>query len=857
MAGFIKNILKISLIALFVPSVVFGAQQPNPRGSSVARSATRSADTASNAAVRRSATSVIARSTGANKRQNRAVVVARPATARTAAVRSVRSVVTGANVARAASKSSFVRSGLKQKTGNANLARASVARATAVFNDVSKIGGGYASCRDAYATCMDQLCANANDTYRRCFCSDRFTDFRDTSDKLDEALKMLAEFQDTNLNAVDKTAAEVNAMYTATAGEQAIKRDTSASQKLLDDIAEVLSGKKTSSTKTQSSAVSTTTSLGVLDLSGFSTSNDDVFGGSSVFNTSSPVFGSPSSYTDISALEGKDLYDAALQQCSQITRESCGGDAMFNLARSAYSILVTQDCNLYEKNINAKKASVEETVRTAEKYLREARLNEYRAHNSADVNECLTRVESAMRQPVACGENYERCMDTTGLYINTATGEPIYSQALFGLNSLIVLDGGSDVLGANPTFNTWLDEKKMFATSALDSCRDLADIVWYEYKRSAIIQIAQAQDEKIQQVKDNCVATIKECYDKQTGDLKSIDTTKMQGTDAISATAARGMCYDRVQACAALYGDPNGCKYDDANKKLTNADGKKCGLQSLLTYVDTVDSVKVAEGCDSVLRKYAHEICPDSTVTVGTGTYDPKDSTKELTEEKTIAYGKCAGVDKNQLRAALDNRRRLFCVNDLINNDTSRTIGDVDEKTGEIASAFNTNIMNTVIKDIYDSLHIAFTSGCEDFGGTWVSKADNGNGLAPDVNTLVQEFYTTYYGVKVTDKNVATKNNIVSYSSDPSIRDTDGNIVDNGSWVEGLDGWCVSADIYQTCQDNGGIFNDNGTCTLPTEWYMDTCTDWLGGKWEGEMCRIENLTQDTIPGWEKSSFRSN
>ena len=152
--------------------------------------------------------------------------------------------------------------------------RASSARATAVFSDISKIGGGYADCRDAYATCMDQFCASANDTYRRCYCSDRFIDFRDTTNALDTASTMLADFQNTNLDAVDKTAAEVNAMYTASEGEAAIKRDTSASQKLLDSITDILSGKKSSYKK--SSYAKNSGSNGVLDVSGlFSFSGSD------------------------------------------------------------------------------------------------------------------------------------------------------------------------------------------------------------------------------------------------------------------------------------------------------------------------------------------------------------------------------------------------------------------------------------------------------------------------------------------------------------------------------------------------------------------------------------------------------
>lgn len=788
---------------MIVPGLAFSAQQPNPRVNNNARNV-RSADSISSASIRRSATSVIARSANTNNRQARAVVTARPATVRTASVRSVRPVTSGTNVARTASKSSVVRSGLKQKTSGSNLARAGTARATAVFNDITKIGGGYSNCRDAYATCMDQFCALANDTYRRCFCSDKFADFRNLADKMDTALSMLADFQDNNLNAVDKTAAEVNAMYTATEGEKAIKRDTSASQKLLDSIGDILSGKSSPAPAKKTSA-----SLGILDFSGFSSNNDDIFGGGvSLFGDSSAA--------DMSTLEGKELYDSAAKQCVEITRESCGSDAMFNLARSAYSIMITQDCNAYEKNINAKKASVEETVRTAEKYLREARLEEYRSHNSASVNECLEKVEKEIRKPTACGENYEKCMDYTGQYINPTTGEPVYSQALFGLNSLIVLDGTADVLGANPGFDKWLEGKKMFAESALDTCRDDAEIVWYEFKRSALIQIAQAQDTMIQKVKDSCVETIKKCYDKQSGDLKSIDTTELQGTGAIVAVTARGMCYDRVQACAALYGDPNGCRYDDSTKKLDNnpdcttKDGKpcKCGLQSLLTFVDTVDSVKVAEGCEAVLSDYAHELCPDSP--------EEKDKDGNVTKAK-VPYGTCTTKPKAALRAAMNNRMEVFCAHDLVNADESNTLQE--------SSAFNTNIMNQILKGIYDSLGIAFTKGCEEMGGNWV----NANEVSrPALDMLVQEYYTKYYGTKVTEQGQYVSLNLDDY------------------------GWCINADKQNQCLDLGEEYttglDDEGQCQLTNEWYFDMCMDLLNGKWENNTCTIDNVTQESFGG---------
>lgn len=780
MAGFVGKLLKTSVIACIAPMLLVGAQSPNPRSINNAKSI-RAQETESNVGLRRSASDVITKTVSARNRSGRTVVSARPAsTNQNVKVRTTRTVVNNTTKSRSASKPSLVRSGTTVKKGTANVSRAASARATAVFNDVTKIGGGYSDCRDSYATCMDQICANANDTYRRCFCSDRFANFRETSDKLDVALGLLAEFQDNNLNAVDKTATEVNAMYTATAGEEAIKKDTSASQKLLDNISDVLSGKSTTQSNKQ-----TMTSLGILDLSGFGGVDDNIFGGSS------SLFGESNS-TDLSQLEGKALYDSAAKQCAEISRAACGSDAMFNLAKSSYSIMITQDCNAYEKNINAKKASIEETVRTAEKYLHEARLEEYRAHNSKDVNECLSKVETAMTQSTACGENYEKCMDYTGLYINSSTGEPIYSQALFGLNNLIVLDGSADVLGANPDFDKMLENKKMFATTVLDSCRDLSDTVWNEFKRSAIIRIAQAQDEKIQQVKDSCVITIKECYDTQSGALQEMDTTELKGTGAIAAVTARGMCYNRVQACAALYGDPDGCVYDDETKKLTPNNGKKCGLQSLLAFVDTVDSVKVAEGCETVLTKYAKEICPDSTVT------------KDDDTTATIPYGSCAGKEA-QVRVAMETQRKTFCPSDFVN----------DNKT----DAFNADLMNQIIKNIYDEIGIAFVSGCEYEGGEWKFGNEISN---PSVDMLKQEFYKKYYGVAITNLNQI---------DDFNLKET---------------GWCIQTDDKAACEilrtyNTNYAKYDNGRCILQPDWYKHVCTDVLQGTWENDMCAVSNV----------------
>lgn len=662
--------------------------------------------------------------------------------------------------------------------------RASNARATAVFTDIDAIGGGYAQCREAYATCMDQFCANANDTYRRCICSARYNEFRDTENAIDEALNLLAQFQDNNLTAVNLSAEEVTAMYTATEGENAIKRDTSAAASMLSEINDLLSGKSSAS----SSSGSSSTSLGLLTVD-FTSDLGDIWGdsGNSLFDTSTGV--------DLSTLTGEDLYSEASKQCLEVIADSCENNATLTMARSAYSIMITQDCNLYEKNINAQKESLEQTVRTAEKYLREARLEEYQSHNSADVNECIANVRSAIQAETACGPNYARCLDYTGAYINQSTGEPIYSTRLFQLADLIVLPGvntsndASDVLGANPEYNAFLDDRRMFAESALDTCRDISDVVWEEFKRQALIEIAQAQDEKLEEVRMSCVDTMAECYDTQTGALQDFDNTTSQYTGAISAYAARSMCQDKVLACATLYGNTSGCTFNSSGelevpeRSLSGAAANEaCGLTALLAFVDTVDTVRVAEGCETAIENYLTDLCtPDNG-------------------EMPYPWN-CRNLTPDELEESIMNFANQNCA-DPTSGDSSEFIASVQEQ------------ITRAISDIQEELDYQLMDICEDLDGYWMDNDDTYTNVRDDRGTggLLVGFYTKVYGG---DENTSW-----------------GECVENTTMLRCLDyndGLTTAVASYDIARDE---------CTFTDEWYRAQCEELMGGYYENSVCYV-------------------
>lgn len=802
----------VGLMAFLCASSVMADQAPNPRSAVAVNSAPR---TNAKVVTRGNGDNgVVVNRTGAGvARAGRADTVVRSGHKNTVA-RSAAPVVTtnrsADTTARSASRAKVSRSATVPGKVNARaattvptksgLARAaSLARATAVFNDVSKIGGGYAQCRDSYATCMDQFCANANDTYRRCFCSQRFSEFRDTEAALEEVKVLLQRFEDNNLNAVDKTAAEVNAMYTATVGEAAIKNDVSGAQNTLNEISDLLSGKKKPGESKKND--------NPMDMSfGFDINMDDLWG------STNSMFDSGDQRTNVADLEGQALYNEVNKQCLEFVTDTCTTDAVLNMATSSYNVMIAQDCNLYEKKIDTQREAVMTTVRQAEKFLRQARLEEYRAHNSADVNECLAKVRNAMMQETACGENYRRCLDYTGNYIDTTTGDPIYSPLLFKLTELINLYGGSgtssDVVGMNPQYSKWLDDRRMFATTALDSCRDIADMVWNEFKRAAIIEINQAQEAKIEEVKASCVSTMGECYDTQAGELKKFDKTTAQMTGALAAQTSRAMCAEKVAACAALYNNGVGCNFDSRTGRVQNA--KDCGLEELLNYVGLVDSVKIAEGCTDALTKYAKELCaPESNDD----------------ESREYPWG-CRALKRGDLVGNIEAQAGIYCV------DKSNV--QSDEQLNDRGDVFDGKQMaQKIAETVEEEIQIMLENECEEYDGIWMPAYCTKTGIdnkctdygfessvLTSDNKPVQDFYVKINGKKWNTEETGPKGH------------------DSGSY-----GKCFENSVQMQClaQDaftggKGYAKYKDGKCIFEQQWYQYQCEQILGGYYIDNQC---------------------
>lgn len=386
---------------------------------------------------------------------------------------------------------------------------------------------------------------------------------------MSQASNQIQDFKDLNLEAIPKTANEVKAMLTASEGETAasIAKDTSASAQKLAGISEVL-------TSTKSKSLST---AGTLDIAG------DI---NAIWATTDLAGG-----TNIANLTGESLYNAVHSQCVELVADSCTSSSTLNMVVSAYGMYIENDCTTLANALDKKKTLTNSTIRETEREMNQARLDNYNAHNSTSINDCIAQVRSDITADTACGTDYVHCLDVSGKYLNKETGEPIYTADFYQLETQISLSG--DILNnqSNRMIVAELNRKRVYAERGLETCRDLADEVWEEFMRQAITEIYQGQQNRIRQVKDECLEVVNTCYETQSASLKDFSNIKEQLLLGSRLELSEEMCKEKLNACSNLYG------------------GGANGLEELLTAMRHITDQKIAKECRTALQDYAKDMC--------------------------------------------------------------------------------------------------------------------------------------------------------------------------------------------------------------------------------------------------------
>lgn len=427
----------------------------------------------------------------------------------------------------------------------------------------------YETCRDAYFTCMDQFCAGKDETYRRCICSAKIQEIKQQQSLLSQTATSLQDFYDYNIDAIPKTAEEIMAMQNATEGEQSIKQDKSNSALTLNSIKDVLYNVKQN----------------VLD----SEDKSNVIGNvQTIWETTDLIHGA-----DIIELSGEQLYNAVHSQCSSLIKSQCASTSDLKMVISAYGMYIENDCAVLESAVHSKVVDANADIRATRHKMQDTRLENYNAHNSLSLNDCVKQVRADITKEsaAACGADYIHCLDITGLYLNKTTGEPIYSPQFYELENQLSLSGDILKNAQNASLVKILNGKRVLAETTLDSCRDVADDVWTEFLRQAIVEIYQNQSARIKQVKDKCLNVVNQCYASKHKDLTEYAGDVADNMTPYSFEAAEQMCQKELNTCANLYG------------------GGPEGMSLLISTMSKVTELNIAQECPALLENYLEQIC--------------------------------------------------------------------------------------------------------------------------------------------------------------------------------------------------------------------------------------------------------
>ena len=467
---------------------------------------------------------------------------------------------------RRATNKTVVNRAVPQRTNTTRYTKPTRTSRAATTVVTKTFGSNYNSCRDAYFSCMDQFCATLNENYRRCICSSKLGNIQAQEKKLSQTADSLNDFEALNIDAISKTAAEVKAMATATSGESSIRKDKSDSGKTLNSIGAVLQNTKQKSLST----------AGTLDIAG------DI---RAIWNTTHLIGG-----TNIANLTGESLFNAVNTQCNDLMKEYCS-EPDLRMVSTAYGMYIENDCSILQNNLDKQMVAANASIRSTRHKMQDARLENYDAHNSLDVNDCIARVRKSITNDAVCGDDYIHCLDFSGKYLNVTTGEAIYSPDFYQIENQLSLSG--DVLknNKNAGFINMLNNKKTFAEKDLDLCRDNADYVWNEFLRQAIVEIYQGQQKRVATVKNECLQVVNQCYLKQSDSLTNFTDDSSQMIFVRALELSEEMCADKLNTCSNLYG------------------GGSEGLNILIATMTGITDLTIEQSCPTLLANFAKSIC--------------------------------------------------------------------------------------------------------------------------------------------------------------------------------------------------------------------------------------------------------
>lgn len=457
------------------------------------------------------------------------------------------------------------------------------------------------SCQEQYNECMDQFCSVIDANQGRCSCSSNLAQYAKTEQAVKDANVQLNEVAQL-IRYVGLSADEIRAIMSETEAEEALSstRDNSATRNMLEEIEELIKDPVSSNNSYYSSSSSSDMDWGF----GFDTEIDFTADTSDLFSLD---FLQGEDNSSFSKLRGTDLYNAAKKRCKVVLNQCADAGATTTQITGNYDLAIDKDCIAYEQGLVKMNENLLANVRSANRMLQKARLAVLQNKNQYDAKGCIAALDTCMKDPMVCGENYYQCIDPTKRYIDE-NGEVVLGQDISKItefmknynNALIddvFLEGavGQPVTpeGCSQTANgscvaRYLMEKIGTGSKITDGglCRAVLDKcqrytydkdanyipyndVVVNYVQRALVNVRAAQQKIIAEYASECMLDIATCYNQQ---VTQVNAWSSSASVSSVLNVMRGACKNVALTCAyAVFdGDATSCPSDNPGQCITS-----------------------------------------------------------------------------------------------------------------------------------------------------------------------------------------------------------------------------------------------------------------------------------------------
>ncbi|MBR5904680.1 MAG: hypothetical protein IKZ49_04065 [Alphaproteobacteria bacterium] len=389
----------------------------------------------------------------------------------------------------------------------------------------------YSKCKTLFYECMDEFCANKDSNLRRCACSSRIHEFDKIKKQLSDAEDKMLDFNQRLLS-VSLSKEDAAAINVASEGEIGFnQKDKSESEKLLQKITNTLNSDGNSKLNNDLSAISLS-----LDVD---SAFDSIDSASGIATTTK---------------NGVELYNAVLPTCIEMAKEVCS-ESNLDIVQGNYKMAIQQDCETVSKSYSTQYTNAINKINESSALLDMARLNTYQSKNSDDVLTCRKKILEQLYNPAVCGNDLYKCLDTTGQYINPATGEAFLSTNLYDITTLLTAPVGDETWATktqNEKFVAFLNSKKEYLTTATSQCQNMVPVIWKDFLNDALGKIKLAQNAKLEEIRQSCTTLVAECRSNATKNLSDFDARALSTFKVLADTTIASLCQSVQNSCLSL-----------------------------------------------------------------------------------------------------------------------------------------------------------------------------------------------------------------------------------------------------------------------------------------------------------------